>query len=202
MRLFAFLLLFLLLFGCAQEEANKTGGGSMVKGKVLFVIPPSDFRDEELFDSKSAVEKAGYIVVIASTSMNVSKGMLGGTAKPDILVKDANVDDYKAVVFVGGGGVEEHLLYEDDAVLNLTRNAYNKGEIVAAICIAPMILAKADLINGKRVTSSSYSPTKQMLSEVGAIFTGASVEQDGRIITATGPSASRAFGERIAKELG
>lgn len=179
MKLGILLLLFLLLFGCVQEGA-KIGGGEMVKGKVLFVIAPSDFRDEELFDAKSAVEKAGYATAIASTSMDTAKGMLGGTAKPDILVEEANVDDYEAIVFVGGGGVEEHLLYEDDAVLDLARSAYEKGKIVGAICIAPRILAKADLVDGKKVTSFGDATTKGMLSEAGGIFTGSSVEQDGK----------------------
>jgi len=203
MKLGILLLLFLFLLGCVQEGAKKeVGGGEMMKGKVLFVIAPSDFRDEELFDAKSAVEKAGYAVVIASTSMDTAKGMLGGTAKPDILVEEANVDDYKAIVFVGGGGVEEHLLYENDAVLDLARSAYEKGKIVGAICIAPRILAKADLVDGKKVTAFNDAMTKSMLSEAGGIFTGSSVEQDGKIITATGPGAARAFGERIAKAIG
>ena len=40
------------------------------------------------------------------------------------------------------------------------------------------------------------------LEKAGAIFTGASVERDGLIITANSPGGSRRFGEAIAAALG
>lgn len=206
MKLRILLLLSLLVFGCVEEEVKdevieEVGGDGMVDGKVLFVIAPSDFRDEELFDTKSAVEEAGCLVVIASTSKDEAKGMLGGSAKPDILVEEANVDEYKAVVFIGGIGVEKHLLYENDAVLSLAKSAYEKGKVVGAICIAPRILAKAGLLDGKKVTAFGDATTRSMLSAAKATFTDSSVEQDGEIITANGPEAAKEFGERIAGEI-
>jgi len=59
-------------------------------------------------------------------------------------------------------------------------------------------LAKAGVVEGKRVTASTGS---YQLEKAGAIFTGASVERDGLVITANGPDASRQFGEAITAAL-
>ena len=54
------------------------------------------------------------------------------------------------------------------------------------------------MVEGKRVTASTGS---YQLEKAGAIFTGASVERDGLVITANGPDASRQFGEAITAAL-
>lgn len=70
---------------------------------------------------------------------------------------------------------------------------------MAAICFAPITLARADVIRGKRVTAGYLNP--KFLEEAGAIYIDAPVERDGLIITTNGPDASRAFGEEIALAL-
>lgn len=72
--------------------------------KILMVTAPNNFRDEELFIPKEKFENAGHEVVIASNKVGVCKGTLGGEISSDMLLKDVNVDDFQAVVFVGGTG--------------------------------------------------------------------------------------------------
>ena len=71
--------------------------------------------------------------------------------------------------------------------------------MVAAICIAPSTLANAGLLEGKRVTS--FASEKQNIESKGATYTGGMLEMDGKIITANGPQAARAFGKKIAELL-
>jgi protease I len=189
----------LLLLGCAQPS-QKAGGEGM--RKVLFVIAPSDFRDEELFNSREAVENAGFKTYIASTSMNEAVGMLGGRVKPDMLASQVNLSQYDAVVFIGGQGVETNKLPENTTVVKLAKDASNSGKVVAAICIAPRILAAAGIVKGKKVTSFSDNDTISSLKRAGAIYTARSVERDGNLITADGPSSASEFGEEIVNVLG
>lgn len=170
--------------------------------KALFVIAPKNFRDEELFDTKSVLESKGIQTTIASTSKASARGMLGGTASPQLLISEVNSRDYAAIVFVGGTGVEEYALYEKSDVLALAKKFASGGKIIAAICIAPRILARAGLLEGKKATGFQDAETVRLLKEGGAQYTGKSVEQDGKIITATGPSAARVFGEKIVAALG
>jgi len=170
--------------------------------KVLFVIPPSEFRDEELFSTMQIVHSAGFKTVIASTRMGQATGMLGGKATPDLLVSNIILKDYDAVVFIGGQGVESNNMPENPEVVKLARDANNSGKIIGAICIAPRILASAGLVSGKRVTAFNDSDTVSSLKQAGATYTGNPLEKDGKLITADGPSSAVKFGEEIVRALG
>jgi len=166
-------------------------------GKVLMIIAPRNFRDEELFHTKEELEAAGNSVTIASTTTDTATGMLGGTAKPDMTINDVNVDDYDAVVFVGGTG--SSIYFNDSKAHEIARTANEKGKIIGAICIAPSTLANAGLLSGKKATS--YPSEESNLRSKGANYTGNPVEKDGNIITADGPSSAREFGRTIARSL-
>ncbi len=170
-----------------------------VKGKkAVMIIAQSNFRDEELLKPKEVLEKNGVTVTIASSSLKEATGMLGAKAKPEILFTNINVADYDAVIFVGGSGASE---YWDNATAHkIANDAHNAGKIVGAICIAPVTLAKAGLLANKK--STTYSSTVNDVKSAGTKYTGADVERDGNIITASGPAAAQKFGETLVRALG
>lgn len=165
--------------------------------KVLMVVAPKNFRDEELFHTKEELESSGATVKIASTTTETATGMFGGEATPDSKMDDVDVDEYDAVVFVGGGG--SSVYFNDPRAHEVARKAYEDGKIVGAICIAPSTLANAGILRGKRVTS--YPSERDNLKAKGALYTGKPVERDGNIITADGPKSAREFGRKIAESL-
>jgi len=112
------------------------------------------------------------------------------------LVKDI-VDDYDAIIFVGGPGATEY--FDNPIALNIARQAAYRGKVLAAICIAPAVLANAGVLGGIRATS--FWSERDRLQNAGAIYTGAPVERDGLIITASDPRAARQFGRAIAQTL-
>jgi protease I len=81
----------------------------------------------------------------------------------------------------------------------LARDFYDSGKIVAAICLAPAILAKAGLLSGVKATCTPDE--EENLVAGGAEYTGAPVEVDGKIVTGSGPDAARRFGEKIVELL-
>ena len=176
------------------------GSGSLKGKKVLMVIAHQRFRDEELLHTRDVLVKKGAKVVVASTSMAPASGMLGARVKPDALLGRVKAEDYDALVFVGGAGAEVY--FNDDRALELARSAHSQGKVVAAICIAPSILALAGLLNGKRATVWNGAKYTAILRDRGARYTAEPVTVDGNIITASGPQAARRFGEAIAKALG
>lgn len=165
--------------------------------RVLMIIAPKGFRDEELFHTKEELETRGNEVKIASLSRKEAIGMLGGRAAPDLTLDEVNVDEFDAVVFVGGVG--SSIYFNNERAHEIAKKAYEQGKIVAAICIAPSTLANAGLLRGKRATS--WSSEAGNLKNKGAIYTGKPVEKDGNIITAEGPHAAREFGRKIADSL-
>jgi protease I len=167
------------------------------KKRALLIIAPERFRDEEYFHTKEELENAGIAVITAATSLSVSPGMLGGSAIPDITLADARAADYDAIVFIGGGG--SSIYFSDPLAHKLASDAYSEGKTLAAICIAPTILANASLLKGRKATA--YSSEESSLRAGGAHFTGEALTVDGKLITANGPAAARAFGRAIADSL-
>jgi len=165
--------------------------------KVLMVIAKEGFRDEELFETRKQIERKGHKVSVASTTTSEARGAMGGTIKPDLTVSAVDVSIYDAVVFVGGPGAK--VLLKDEKILALAKAAAQAGKLVAAICIAPEILANAGLLKGKKATA--WRGSQDHLKAKGALVKAGPVVQDGRIITGNGPGAARAFGEAIAKYL-
>jgi len=162
------------------------------------IVAPDNFRDEELFHTKEELERAGASITIASTKTTPARGMLGAAVTPDIKLDQVKVNDYDAVVFVGGSG--SAVYFKDNRALSIASEAFSKGKKVCAICIAPVILANAGVLKGKRAT---VWPDKciQIIESKGATYTGKPVEVDGNVITAPGPEAAREFGRAIAKAL-
>ena len=180
--------------------SNIMGESAMqsVKGKkAVMIIAQSNFRDEELLKPKEVLEKNGVIVTVASSSLKESTGMLGAKVKPNILFTNINVADYDAVIFVGGSGASEY--WDNPTAHKIANEANNAKKIVGAICIAPVTLAKAGLLKDKKATT--FSSTINDIKSAGAKYTGAEVEIDGNIITASGPAAAQKFGETIVKAL-
>ncbi|MEM0475620.1 MAG: DJ-1/PfpI family protein [Candidatus Norongarragalinales archaeon] len=169
----------------------------MAKRAVLF-IAPGGFRDEELFDSRRELEAAGVECVVASTKRGAFSGKLGGKTEATLAVGEIKATDFDALAFVGGPGVAEHKLDENAGVLRLARDFVAAGKTVGAICIAPRILAAAGVIKGKRVTAFPDEETLAALKRAGAVFAGSQCETDGKLVTANGPSAARAFGKAVA----
>jgi len=165
--------------------------------RVVLIIAAKGFRDEELQRPQAILKRAGVQIAIASSSLSTATGMLGGTAKPDLLLRDVKVEDYDAVVFVGGAGSSEY--WNDPTAHALARKAVEAGKVLGAICIAPVTLANADLLRGKKATV--WSTEAPRLKAGGAVYTGKGVEVDGRIITADGPASAEAFGNAIRKAL-
>jgi len=165
--------------------------------KAVLIIASENFRDEELFETKSALEKAAVKTTVASTKTGIIKGMLGGKASAEILLKNIVVDDYDAVIFVGGSGAREY--FDNKVALDIARQAKDKKKILAAICIAPAVLANAGVLTGVKATS--FMSERAKLTESGAKFTGSAVEQDGLIITGSGPEAAGKFGRTVAEAL-
>lgn len=165
--------------------------------KILMVIAPERFRDEELFITREELERAGHEVVIASTRIGTCPGSRGGFATATVCLAEARAVDFDALVFVGGGGSK--IYYQHADALRLAREMDQKQGVVAAICLAPVILANAGILQGKNATVAGTEAAA--LERGGARYCGPGVTVDGRIVTANAPKASRLFGQRIVEVI-
>ena len=165
--------------------------------KIVMIIASVNFRDEELSVPKSVFEESGATVHVASTSLEEAKGKLGMTLTPDMLVRDIRVDNYDAVVFVGGTGAE---CYFDSGIAHdIAKETCLRNKLLCAICAGPVILANAGVLDGKKATA--WLSFEGELKQKGAVYTGEPVQVDGNIVTANGPQSAERFARAILKLL-
>lgn len=164
---------------------------------AVLIISGENFHDRELFETMRILGSANVQTVIASSRIGVIRGMQGGVAEARLLLNQLKVDDYDAIVFIGGTGAREY--FNNPIALDIARAAAAKGKVLAAISIAPTILANAGVLRGIRATS--FLSEQAALEQAGATYTNAPVERDRQIITATGPIAVAQFAGAIVEAL-
>jgi protease I len=90
---------------CAENQQNVKGG--KLKGKkIVMIIAKRMIEEVEFKESKDIFYRKGAAVTIASSTLSMATG--GNLmVQPDILSDNINVNDYDAVVFIGGFGVSD-----------------------------------------------------------------------------------------------
>lgn len=107
-----------------------------------------------------------------------------------------NYDKYDGIVLPGGMPGATNLR-DNDKVIEIVQSLYEEDKLIAAICAAPIILAKAGIIEGKNITS--YPGFEEELKA--ANYKEDLVVQDGNIITARGPAVAVYFALDIVEYL-
>jgi len=166
---------------------------------ALFIIAQENFRDEELAEPKQALEAAGARVTVASISTDEARGMLGMRITPDLAVRVVNIAEYDVLIVIGGSGSPRLADYPE--VINVVKRFHEQGKPIAAICLAPYVLAKAGVLNGKRVTVYPADFALVELRRAGANYIKQPVVIDDKLVTADGPQSAKRFGEEIVKLL-
>lgn len=181
----------------SSNDLTSRSNASPAKGKILMVLSPQEYQEEELNVPRDYFRSMGYSVVLASRGVKTATGMSGESIDVDLDLKSVKLSDYIAVVFVGGEGIYKLKLHEDPGYQALAKSAIAQKKLIGAICLGPWILADAGLLKGKRATASETDHIKSR----GAIVSDEAVVQDGNIITGNGPSASQEFAEAIVSAL-
>jgi len=193
------LIVFLLFLGCV-----KIGGVKMSGKKALVVIAPEDFQDHEFAMTCKGLEEKGIEIEIASTKNGVCTGKFGTSVNAKS-IDEYNLSEFDAIVFIGGPGVP--LVRSDDRMVQAAKTFYENGKVVAAICWAPTILAKAGVLKDRNATVwVGYDPeyaksTVDVLRDYGANPELRPVVVDGKIVTGNGPSAAESFGKTLAQVI-
>jgi protease I len=168
--------------------------------KAVFVVAQRGYQDFEYNTPKRILEQAGVEVITASKLGGTCVGKLGGMVKETLSLADVKVENYDLVVFIGGPGALEY--QHDPEALHLAKEAFSKYKWIAAICIAPTILAYSGVLKGRKATVWNGDGKQDALIKAqGAKYTGEKVTVDGKIITANGPEAAEEFGKTLLNFL-
>lgn len=149
-----------------------------------------------------ALDRAGYEIVFTAPDIEQAVTVDHCTEEPEretrnVLVESARIargnikpladlspDEYDAVVFPGGFGAALTLCsFAKDGsecsvnpeVRELIYEALEKGKPIAAMCIAPVILAR--MIPGARLTIGSHPETAAAINAMGAVHVNCPVKE-------------------------
>ena len=176
---------------------NNLGGKT-----IAMVIAFRDFRDAEYFIPSNILIYRGAKIITVSTKKGIAVGADGGDIEVQLTPHEFRAEAFDALVFIGGPGMAKELDNED--FHKMAQDMAKSGRLLAAICIAPVLLAKAGILQGKKATVWSAPMDKSpinMLEEAGASYQDKNVVIRDRIITANGPAAAKEFGQALVKAL-
>lgn len=168
--------------------------------QILMVVAPENFRDEEFFEPQAVFDRAGAVVVVASTRAGRAQGSQGGTVEVAKTLAEVRAADYDAIVVVGGNGTPAHL-WGDETLHALLREAAAAGKVLGAICLAGVVLARAGILSGRRATVYMTRESLLEYQQAGVRASRDPIVVDERVVTAIGPHVAREFGEAVAAQL-
>jgi len=142
-------------------------------------------------------EEGAQVFVVGPKAGETYKSKEGYPAKADKSAEEISADEIDAVIVPGGYAPDRMRRHE--AMVKLVREAAQKGKIVAAICHGGWMLAEADVVRGRTVTS--FFAIKTDLINAGANWVDKEVVRDGNIITSRVPSDLPAFMRTMIEAL-
>ncbi|MBZ9578517.1 DJ-1/PfpI family protein [Patescibacteria group bacterium] len=170
--------------------------------KIAMIVAFRDFRDAEYFIPKEILEKAGAKITTVSTKSGTAVGADGGDIQVDLLIQDLNPADFEAIIFTGGPGCLQYL--DNESSYKVAKETVEQNKVLGAICISPVILAKAGVLDSKKATVWSSPMDRgpvRILEEGGAIYQDELVVVDEKLITGNGPAAAEKFAQALIETL-
>jgi len=161
--------------------------------KILFPLADG-FEEIEATTIIDILRRAGLKVVTAGLTNSTVKGSRGVKIIADELLDDINPEEFSAIVLPGGypGYVN---LSESEKVLEIVKEFNSRNKMVAAICGAPTVLAKAGILNNRNATV--YPGLEKELPNP----MHQKVVVDGNIITSQGPATAMEFALKLVEIL-
>jgi len=164
----------------------------------ILIMATDGFEESELFGPREILMEKGAEVRLASPSRTPIQATVhddpGKTIRPDLMIADARLEDYDALLLPGGVRNPDALRSDKGAVA-LIRAFVDAGKPVAAICHGPWLLIEADVVRGRRVTS--WPSIRTDLRNAGAEVVNEPAVADGNIVTSRKPDDVPAFTEAL-----
>jgi protease I len=158
--------------------------------KVLFLVAPKGFQDEELEKPRRVFEAAGAEVVVASTVACKATGSAGASVEAAGIM-EFRPNDFAGAVVVGGPGAPD--LADNGIAQKFFRMAHLDGKPVGGLSLGVVFLAKTGLLEGRSATVWMTPDTLRALKEGGARYEKKPVVVAGNVATADGPASAETF---------
>jgi protease I len=171
-------------------------------GKRVAILATDGVEQEELERPREALEQAGAQTSVVSPANGQIKawqhGKWGDMITVDVPLTSANEADFDALM-LPGGVMNPDRLRTDSRAVDFVRSFFAKGKPVAAICHAPWLLAEADVVRGRTITS--WPSLQTDLRNAGADWVDREVVTDEGLVTSRKPDDIPAFNRKMIEEF-
>ena len=169
-----------------------------LKGKRIAILAEDYYEDTELWYPLLRMREAGAKVsVVGMPGVETYHGKHGLPVEVDVTANAVTAGDFDAVIVPGGYAPDR--MRRHQAMLDLVKDIFERGGVVAMICHAGWVPISAGIVKGKQVTS--VSAIKDDLINAGATWTDEEVVRDGNLISSRGPDDLPAFCRAIIDAL-
>lgn len=171
----------------------------MLEGKRIAILVEEDFEDSELVEPLRAMKDAGArVVVVGSGSKETYRGKRGNAViTVDTTADKVRAEDFDAVIVPGGYAPDKMRMHQ--SMIDLVKDSYSSGKLVAAVCHGPQLLISAGIVKGRRMTS--WPSVAVDLKNAGAEWVDEPVVRDGNLITSRKPADLPRFNKAIVEAL-
>ena len=169
-----------------------------ITGKRVAFLLTDGFEDSELTSPWQAVADAGAAPTLVSPADGSVTGKNGHEQTVDLPVSQANAEDFDALVLPGGVVNADNLRMDETAVA-FARDFFAQHKPVGVICHGAWILADADVLGGRTITS--YPSLKTDLRNAGASWVDEEVVVDAGLVSSRTPDDLPAFNAKVVEEI-
>jgi deglycase len=166
--------------------------------RIAFIMDEM-FEDSEFRLPYDRVKEAGHepSIVGLEKGKEIAGKKGDETVITEVAIDDVRADGFDALVIPGGYSPDK--IRTNDKMVGFTRSMVESGKPVAAVCHAGWMLAEADVLRGKTVTS--WPSIKTDLVNAGAEWVDQEVVEDGNLITSRNPGDLEAFSKALLSQL-
>lgn len=157
--------------------------GWLAKLRVAMLIE-NIHQDLEVWYPVFRFQEVGAEVVVVGPATGRYTSKLGYPIEAGMDAERALKQRFDAVIVPGGYAPD--LMRLCRPMVDLVRQAYEQGAVVAAICHGSWLLASADIIRGRQVTGAPS--IRDDLVNAGATFVDEAAVTDGRLVTSRKPA--------------
>ena len=121
----------------------------MQKKKTAVLLFPY-FCNFEFAPALEMLSMAEKPVAFFGPTLDIVRSEEGLLARAEMTLDELNLEEYDSLLITGATGDGLEILMKDEAILNFIRKFNRPDMVIGAISSAPMALAKAGLMNGRR----------------------------------------------------
>jgi protease I len=172
------------------SDRNTDGGVGELAGTRVAILAEALYEDLELWYPFYRLREAGAdVFVVGSGSADTYQSKHGYPVSVDAEADTVTASQFDGVIIPGGYSPDH--MRRHPSMVKLVREAHEQGKVVAAICHAGWMLASANIVRGKTLTS--FRSIKDDMVNAGATWVDREVVRDGMLITSRTPADLPAF---------